>query len=1057
MQRTQQTTSRFTRLCQIGAVLLCVPILMAIGCPLTVTVTCPADGTAGTAATVTVTVSGGQGAATWTTAATNGTVADGAVASLSVTPDAEGTVTVSVTATDEAGTEAMDSCTFDAVAAACVDDTDCDDGDVCTTDTCTDGTCDNAAVDGCCNSDADCAEGEVCVNNACATPCADDADCDDGDPCNGAETCDATDALADGAGCVAGTAPTCDDSDACTTDTCDGSDAGADADGCVFTAMDCGTQTCVNGVCVDPCVSAADCDDSDPCTDDSCVANACVNTAKDCDDGLFCTGTNTCNAGTGVCEVGTDPCATGTTCNEATDTCDDEVACTDDAGCDDGVFCNGAETCDLTDPAAGICAAGTDPCAADEDCNEGTDFCDPPTGGNFRLTLQSDTFTPTAVSPDNTTSGNDTFDATREVSSGVLFQTLNNGDNLDGGNGTDTINVEIIGATNVTTTPSSLAKIEIFNIEITDTTDAALNVLNADAISEINNKNSTANLTVTNVSTAPTTFGISNANQNFTVNMTNTALAGTGDTATVNISGSTVAANEPIVTLQPTTAASGYETFNLVSSGGVGNVVEQVTDGNGTTLATMNISGSQDLQIIVAVDATCTTVDASGASGKIDVVMPTANMTVTGGSNDDTFRFPGNYDTNDTVDGGAGTDTLVVTSAQGNVTTAQTNVSNMETLEISDALVNNIDITYFVTGSSATLATGVTGTQIVEIRSGDTVTVEADASATLTIAVTDATGETGDTTTDTCTVVLDNADITTNLDAPEFEDMTLESKTAANAINGNVVLNAPLAGDQTLTIIGATGLTLGDTLGTDTVAADAIDASGMTGSATLTMNSNPTVACTITGTANNDTLYGSTSGDIINGGTGNDIIGGWAGADIMSGGAGNDTFNMANGDTDDATVTDTISDFDAGTSTTAVDTFTFDESSLEAFTGPTQMSDTSNFNVFDGDAFTVGTLSADGGIVAAVDLVIIPGDYADASVALAAQTSWTITYGAALDDNDAFLIAYKSGSNVRIAMAVNNGVASATSDLVNILIDLVTLTGVTVGNLDSTDFNLWQG
>src|SRR5689334_6165792 len=46
--------------------------------------------------------------------------------------------------------------------------------------------------------------------------CAVDADCDDGDACTGAETCDVASAT-----CVAGTPVGCDDGDVCTDDACD--------------------------------------------------------------------------------------------------------------------------------------------------------------------------------------------------------------------------------------------------------------------------------------------------------------------------------------------------------------------------------------------------------------------------------------------------------------------------------------------------------------------------------------------------------------------------------------------------------------------------------------------------------------------------------------------------------------------------------------------------------------------------------------------------------------------------------------------------------------------
>ena len=43
---------------------------------------------------------------------------------------------------------------------------------------------------------------------------------------------------------------------------------------------------------------------------------------EDCDDGLFCNGTETCDAPNCTCEPATNPCPTDTTCNEDTDRCD---------------------------------------------------------------------------------------------------------------------------------------------------------------------------------------------------------------------------------------------------------------------------------------------------------------------------------------------------------------------------------------------------------------------------------------------------------------------------------------------------------------------------------------------------------------------------------------------------------------------------------------------------------------------------------------------------------------------------------------------------------------
>ena len=62
---------------------------------------------------------------------------------------------------------------------------------------------------------------------------------------------------------------------------------------------------------------------------DSCdeVNNICVNTPNDnnCpDDGLFCNGTEICDANLDCISTG-DPCSAGVTCNEDMDTCEDDT------------------------------------------------------------------------------------------------------------------------------------------------------------------------------------------------------------------------------------------------------------------------------------------------------------------------------------------------------------------------------------------------------------------------------------------------------------------------------------------------------------------------------------------------------------------------------------------------------------------------------------------------------------------------------------------------------------------------------------------------------------
>ncbi len=93
----------------------------------------------------------------------------------------------------------------------CRVDADCRDTFDCTTETCgADGRCAYAA------QNSRCAMGQVCrVGMGCLTEraCSSNADCDDGRRCNGVERCAEL-------ACIAGTAPSCDDMNACTEDAC---------------------------------------------------------------------------------------------------------------------------------------------------------------------------------------------------------------------------------------------------------------------------------------------------------------------------------------------------------------------------------------------------------------------------------------------------------------------------------------------------------------------------------------------------------------------------------------------------------------------------------------------------------------------------------------------------------------------------------------------------------------------------------------------------------------------------------------------------------------------
>lgn len=310
----------------------------------------------------------------------------------------------------------------------CNTNADCNDNVACTTDTCNQQThtCSNVVNNAACNDGQFCNGTETCnaqtgcvagtpVNCNDGIPCTTDACneatdacthtpvnsvCNDNIFCNGAETCNAQ------TGCANGTPVNCNDNIACTVDACD--EAG---DTCTHTPNNavCNDAQFCNGVetcnAQTGCVAgtAVNCNDNVACTVDACDegGDTCTHAPNNaaCDDGLFCTGTETCNAQTG-CSSSGDPCS-GTFCDEQNNACgecsdngdcDDGIACTVDtcnldmhecqhtannAACSDGVFCNGAEVCVLgvgcQDVPDLVCDDGL-ACTQDS-CSESQDRC----------------------------------------------------------------------------------------------------------------------------------------------------------------------------------------------------------------------------------------------------------------------------------------------------------------------------------------------------------------------------------------------------------------------------------------------------------------------------------------------------------------------------------------------------------------------------------------------------------------------------------------------------------------------------------------------------------
>jgi hypothetical protein len=203
--------------------------------------------------------------------------------------------------------------------------------------------------------------------------CTTNPDCDDGNACNGVESCSANT-------CVPGVPLVCNDGNVCTNDTCN------PASGCQFPANTdpcddgsaCTTgDTCSGGVCQPG--APVVCNDSNVCTTDICNAGVgCqfIPNALSCDDGSLCTTGDTCSAGSCV--------GTPVVCNDSnvctTDTCNALTGCAftnNTAPCSDGDACTENDTC-----AGGLCVPGTAVVCNDANACT-TDTCDSVNGCEY--------------------------------------------------------------------------------------------------------------------------------------------------------------------------------------------------------------------------------------------------------------------------------------------------------------------------------------------------------------------------------------------------------------------------------------------------------------------------------------------------------------------------------------------------------------------------------------------------------------------------------------------------------------------------------------------------
>lgn len=606
-------------------------------------------------------------------------------------------------------------------------------------------------------------------------------------------------------------------------------------------------------------------------------------------------------------------------------------------------------------------------------------------GQTFTLTTGIDNFAGT--------SGNDTF-----IGGNGAVNTYGPADQLDGGAGVDTVKLYggVLGA-NIPT----LKNIE--NVYVNAVTGGA----NVSGIAGVES------LEVENISAAQTfTIGAAQSlkltNINAATFITTVAGSAAGGITLNNVVDTTVTPNvAQTLDVQTRDAA-----LKLTATGAASNInLTNTLAGAATSLTTLNVEGDAGLRVNGAAAYTnLTTVDASKNTGGVNFVQGVdTNLTFTGGTGNDRVDVSiaaGAVSAQDKLDGGAGTDTLAITTG-GLTAPAVANIKNFETLEVRGATVQDASVfeaNNTLTGLAVVNTGGAQAMNVTNLAATakDNIVVTTGTAADTTTLTTTVKGFVSGGTSDSATVTV-NANAASTAAAESVLNLTFENVDVLNFVSsGRVATNA---NDITVTATDLEKLVVTGNIDTEvivgagTVGITEVDASGLvvangtSAGLTFAQAVGATQSLLVTGSNGLDTLtVGSARGTVVANGGGNDTI----------------TFNAAAAALGDQAIVLSAKDFVAGGSLVATFTNVGNQvinfsSDIEAklVIGGTNLGTTmanqavgATINGQNNVAFSGGFLqfdvNGDGAFNAADDL----------QIALAGVTS--VTYNAA---NDYFVVA----------------------------------------------------
>jgi Ca2+-binding RTX toxin-like protein len=468
--------------------------------------------------------------------------------------------------------------------------------------------------------------------------------------------------------------------------------------------------------------------------------------------------------------------------------------------------------------------------------------------------------------------------------------TLNPGDNFTGGEGLDKITISVSGTDTAARTISSVTysgveTIVALNYENSGT-DTTIDLANATGVATVGLSGSNANGDTVYSNVQNVVASDMAGDGDLSVVYTTSLLTGTADSANLNTKGvGTSAASAGFLTWGGASTRVA-ETLNIASTVAANFITINASNDHKTLVVT----GDKNLSITNTLDTTVTKVDASTFTGNLSIITGVSNTNITGGLGNDTVDLVATLGTSDTVDGGAGTDTVTVTTATLSASTGA-RISNFEYLNASDTGSYSISHIAGLTRGIANIAGAVTFTNMgssTELQIGQaennavTGTLATDGNAdSINVTIGNMVSASDTTVTSMTTLTLDNHETIniTSTGGTTAATNTIATLTSASGTKLSV------AGDRGLTLTNATGSTL-----------KTIDASAHTAAAGFIMGAAAgAVNATISGGSGNDTIRGGTGNDVLAGNAGNDSLIGGNGNDNYTGGAGNDSITSGTG------------------------------------------------------------------------------------------------------------------------------------------------------------------